>query len=99
MRIGSNPNKEIHQEQSVFLHQIIVPVYIPNEEGYFIDALKILKICLNSLCNTVHDKTYITVVNNGSCENVVRYLNALFLEKNMYSDKYETVLIFSIALI
>ena len=83
MRIGINPNKEIHQEPSEFLHQIIVPVYIPNEEGYFIDALKILKICLNSLLNTVHDKTYITVVNNGSCENVVNYLDELFLKKRI----------------
>lgn len=83
MRIGSNPNKEIHQEQSEFSHQIIVPVYIPNEEGYFVDALKILKICLNSLFNTVHNKSYITLVNNGSCQNVVHYLDELFLEKKV----------------
>lgn len=83
MRIGSNPNKEINQEESGFIHQIVVPVYIPNEEGYFIDALKILKICLNSLFNTIHDRTYITIVNNGSCENVVKYLDELFLEKKI----------------
>ncbi|NRS89400.1 hypothetical protein HNQ02_002329 [Flavobacterium sp. 7E] len=83
MRIGSNPNKVINQEQSEFIHQIIVPVFIPNEEGYFIDSLKILKICLNSIFNTVHDKTYITLVNNGSCENVVNYLDELFLEKKI----------------
>jgi cellulose synthase/poly-beta-1,6-N-acetylglucosamine synthase-like glycosyltransferase len=83
MRIGSNPNKEIYQEDSFFIHQIIVPVYIPNEEGYFADGLKILKICLNSLLNTIHDRTYITIVNNGSCENVVKYLDELFLEKKI----------------
>lgn len=84
MRLGSNPNKSIDQEQSQYIHQIIVPVYIPNEEGYFVDALKILKICLESLFNTVHDRTYITVVNNGSCENAVRYLDTLFLEKKIH---------------
>jgi hypothetical protein len=83
MRIGSNPNKEIDQEQSEFIHQIIIPVYIPNEEDYFVDALKILKICLNSLFNTIHDKTYITIVNNGSCESVVKYLDELFLVKKI----------------
>ncbi len=83
MRIGNNPNKEIHQEQSEFIHQIIVPVYIPNEEGYFIDSLKILKICLNSLFNTIHDRTYITIVNNGSCESVLNYLDKLFSEKKI----------------
>ncbi len=84
MRLGSNPNKSIDQEQSKYIHQIIVPVYIPNEEGYFVDALKILKICLESLFNTIHDRTYITVVNNGSCENVVRYLDTLFSEKKIH---------------
>jgi len=84
MRIGNNPNKEIAlEEQSQYMHQIIVPVYIPNEEGYFVDALRILKLCLNSLFDTIHNKTYITVVNNGSCENVVHYLGRLFLEKKI----------------
>lgn len=83
MRIGSNPNKEINIEQSEFIHQIIVPVYIPNEEGYFVDAFKILQLCLNSLFDTTHERTYITVVNNGSCQNVVNYLDELFLEKKI----------------
>lgn len=83
MRQGNNPNKQIEQKKSYFLHQIIVPVYIPNEEDYFKDALKILKICLNSLFKTTHDKSFITIVNNGSCENVVQYLNTLFLEKKI----------------
>jgi hypothetical protein len=84
MRLGSNPNKQVEQEQSQFLHQVIVPVYIPNEEGYFVDALKILTICLESLFNTIHNRTFITVVNNGSCENVVRYLDTLFSEKKIH---------------
>lgn len=83
MRIGSNPNKEINQEQSAFIHQIIVPIYIPNEEGYFVDSFRILQLCLNSLLDTIHDKTYITVVNNGSCQSVVRYLDELFSAKKI----------------
>ena len=72
MRLGSNPNKQVDQEeQSKYLHQVIVPVYIPNEEGYFVDALKILKISIDSLCNTVHDRTYITVVNNGEVSQII----------------------------
>lgn len=83
MRIGNNPNKEISQEASFFIHQVIVPVYIPNEEGYFTDALKILKVCLNSLFDTIHDRTYITIVNNGSCKSVVDFLDTLFSEKKI----------------
>lgn len=83
MRIGKNPNIKIQIDQSDYIHQIIMPVYIPNEEGYFADALKILKICLSSLFNTIHNKTYITIVNNGSCDNVKKYLDELFLEKKI----------------
>lgn len=84
MRVGSNPNKEVNNEkESFFIHQIIIPVYIPNEEDYFRDGLKILKICLNSLFNTIHNKTFITVVNNGSCNNVVTYLDELFKQKKI----------------
>jgi len=80
MRIGSNPNKSINQNKSEYNHQIIIPVYIPNGEGYFKDGLKILMLCLESLINTTHDKTYITIVNNGSSKEVVEYLDQLFLE-------------------
>lgn len=74
MRIGFNPNKDKIQGPNDFFHQVIVPVYIPNEEGYFKDSLKILEYCLESLFKTIHSKTYITVVNNGSCTDVNEYL-------------------------
>ena len=38
MRIGNNPNKDQRNEQSTYRHQIIIPVYIPNLEGYFKDS-------------------------------------------------------------
>ncbi|MEM0541974.1 glycosyltransferase family A protein [Flavobacterium sp. j3] len=83
MRIGSNPNKEINQQESFFIHQIIIPVYIPHEDDYFKDSFKILKLCLNSLFNTIHSKTFITIVNNGSCDTVLTYLDQLFAEKKI----------------
>lgn len=83
MRIGSNPNKQVSQTESEYKHQIIIPVYIPNEENYFKDGLKILMLSLESLFNTIHKKTYITIVNNGSCKNVSTYLDQLFLEKKI----------------
>ena len=83
MRIGSNPNKEVFQLESSFVHQIIVPVYIPHEKGYFVDAYKILKICLKSLFNTIDNRTYITIINDGSCERVTKYLDLLFFENKI----------------
>ena len=37
MRIGFNPNKDKLQSILEYTHQVIIPVYIPNEEGYFFD--------------------------------------------------------------
>ena len=77
MRIGFNPHKDQPIEKSEYLHQIIIPVFIPYFEGYFKDSFAILKLCLQSVFNTVHDKTFITIVNNGSCDEIKNYLNEL----------------------
>ena len=84
MRVGLNPNKDLTLETSSYVHQVVIPVYIPNKEGYFKDSFKILKICLESLFNTVHDKTFITIVNNGSCHEVIDYLDELYSENKIH---------------
>ena len=80
MRLGFNPHKDKQQIKSDYFHQVVIPVYIPNQEGYFKDSLEIFKLCLDSLFKTIHKKTYITIVNNGSCDVVIAYLNKLFLD-------------------
>lgn len=80
MRVGNNPHKDKTQEPTTFLHQVVIPVYIPHQGGYFKDSLKILQLCLQSLFETVHGKTYITIVNNGSCKMVMEYLDKLYNE-------------------
>lgn len=77
MRKGDNPNKSKLAEHSQFLHQVIIPVYIPNAEGYFQDSLRILKLGLESLFQTVHSLTFVSIVNNGSSQIVLEYLNEL----------------------
>lgn len=84
MRIGYNPQKDQPILNSEYLHQIIIPVYIPNFEGYFKDSLIILKLCLQSIFDTIHDKTFITIVNNGSCKLVKEFLDNLYLEKKIH---------------
>lgn len=81
MRIGTNPRKNDKHNAVDFLHQIIIPVYIPNNDNYFKDSFRILQLCLNSLFKTVHSKTFISVVNNGSDEKTVDYLNELYAKK------------------
>ncbi|QKJ64800.1 glycosyltransferase family A protein [Flavobacterium sp. M31R6] len=89
MRVGFNPHKDKIQIESDYFHQVIIPVYIPNEEGYFEDSFKILKLCLDSLFKTIHNKTSVTIVNNGSCLGVVAYLNDLF-QKNKIQEVIHT---------
>lgn len=78
MRIGFNPNKDKIQEPNDFFHQVIVPVYIPNQEGYFKDSFKILQYSLESLFKTSHPGTFISLVDNGSSKEVQDYLDNLY---------------------
>ncbi|UPZ16043.1 glycosyltransferase [Flavobacterium humidisoli] len=84
MRLGFNPNKDQETTNLTYSHQIIIPVYIPNQNDYFKNSLAILKLCLESLLLTVHKKTFITVVNNGSCAEVKNYLQELYVEKKIH---------------
>ena len=89
MRIGFNPNKDKISEPDKCFHQVIIPVYIPNEKEYFKDSFQILRYCLESLFKTSHRNTYFTIVNNGSCKKVVIYLNQL-LDENKINELIHT---------
>jgi hypothetical protein len=89
MRDAANPEKGKLFTMDDYTHQVIIPVYIPNHEDYFRDGLRILKICINSLLNTSHDKTYVTIVNNGSHKDVIHYLNTL-LDQNKIHEVIHT---------
>lgn len=78
MRIGLNPNKDNKLERNEFFHQIVIPVYIPNQEDYFKDSFAVLQLHLDSIFKTIHPQTFISVINNGSCDKVRNYLDDLF---------------------
>ncbi|MGC6429625.1 MAG: glycosyltransferase family A protein [Jejuia sp.] len=79
MRVGDNPEKAQNRLETNSYHRIVIPVYIPNlSDNYFKDALKIFELCFQSLYNTIHSKTRITLVNNGCCEEVSKYLLELY---------------------
>lgn len=84
MRIGINPNKNEPIAKSNYLHQIIVPVYIPNQEGFFKGSFAVLQLCLESLFATTHSKTFITIVNNGSDAIIANYLDSLLKENKIH---------------
>ncbi|MCG1036602.1 glycosyltransferase family A protein [Polaribacter sargassicola] len=89
MRIGNNPHKDLEYKIKCYGHRVIIPVYIPNQEGYFKDSLSILKVCISSLSITIDKDSAITVVNNGCCKEVIDYLNYLF-ENNTIQDLIHT---------
>lgn len=82
MRVGFNPNKDKVIMECKYLHRIIIPVYV-SKGKYKRDLLKILQFTLNSLYKTIHSRTAITVVNNGSNSEVVNFLNEEFKNKKI----------------
>ncbi len=84
MRKGVNPTKGgklISKEECH--HRIIIPVHIPNEEGYFKDAYKIFELCLFSIIKTATSKIKVSVISNKCSDEVnVRLLN-LYHEKHI----------------
>lgn len=68
MRIGVNPEKFKGEENTQYLHRVIIPVYIPNSnEEYYKESMDVLDVSLNSLINTINfETTAITLINNNS---------------------------------
>lgn len=78
MRVGYNPHKDQPIAEANFTHQVVIPVHIPQQDGYFADSLRVLQKCLESALSTSHSATFITVVNNGSDTTTAHYLTQLW---------------------
>jgi hypothetical protein len=72
-RLGTNPAKKYTEISKVHKLDVIIPVYIPNHEGYFRDSFEIFKLCLNSLHLSKSSPISITVVLNGCAKNVLEF--------------------------
>lgn len=84
MRVGFNPHKDQATDSSAFFHHVVIPVHIPEHDGYFKEAGKILSLCIESLTASCHTGTFITLVNNGSCTEVVHQLNQWLDQKRIH---------------
>ena len=83
MRIGSNPMKKNNLKTKKGYHRVIIPIHIPNLDGYYIESFEILKICVSSLLQTIHEETLITIINNKSCNSISKYLRTLLEEEKI----------------
>lgn len=80
MREGENPQRHKKMKMNSYSHRIIIPLYLPEMDGYYKDSFAIFKLCLNSLFKTISKDSAITVINNGCTPVVVDYLDSLYLE-------------------
>ncbi len=77
MRVGNNPAKNEKLLNDAY-HRIIIPIYIPNLEGYFKKGLEVTKLCIESVIKTKHLKCRLTIINNNSCIEIRSYLDGLY---------------------
>jgi hypothetical protein len=83
MRIGSNPNNHKKIDVAITSHRVIIPVYIPNAEGYFADAFNVFKVCITSLLKTITTDTAVSIISNASSEEVNQYIFELWEAKKI----------------
>jgi len=76
MRKGQNPAKTLDQVAKPERITVAVLNYIPFVSGFFAEMPEVLKACLNSLRNDPGLPFDLMVFDNGSCEEVRRYLQA-----------------------
>jgi len=87
MRTGDNPQRDKKLDLGDYFHQVIVPIYIPNLEGYYEQSFEVFKVSIDSIIKTSHKDTFITVVSNGSCKLVEDYIIELYRQ-----DKIQDVI-------
>jgi hypothetical protein len=90
MRIGTNPAKDNNKINVENYHRVVVPVYIPNFDGYFAELFDVFKLCIESLLLTVHQKTRITIYNNNCCEEVKKYIDQKYHESEIIDQVFHS---------
>ena len=72
MRQGNNAVRNKKLELQPCSHRVIIPLYIPNEDGYYQDAFNIFKMCLLSVQKTSISPLKISVISNGCCDEITK---------------------------
>lgn len=80
MRQGQNPNKSNNQLELHTHHRVIMVVYIPHESDFYAQSFAVFQLAIESLMRTQHQRSAITVIDNGCMEKVKTYLRALLDE-------------------
>ena len=84
MRKGYNPTKGgklVVKEPCD--HRVIIPLHIPNEEGYFKDAYRIFELCLFSVLKTASSRLKISIISNKCSHQVNERLLELYKDQEI----------------
>jgi hypothetical protein len=90
MRVGTNPEKSNLDIELKNYHRVVVPVYIPNFDGYFKEQFEIFKLCLESLLLTIHKGTKVTIYNNASHKDVKKYIASKYQESEAIDQVFHS---------
>lgn len=70
MRKGFNATRHQPIKGFVSQHRVIIPLYIPHEKEYYLDAFKIFELCVQSIKKSAVAVTLITVIANGCSQEI-----------------------------
>lgn len=85
MRLGNNPQKKDFKIEMKSNHRIVMVVFIPELNGYYKSMFEVVKLAIASLVKTIPSTSKITIVDNGSCQEIQAYLIDLFKKKQIDS--------------
>ena len=77
-RIGMNPNRGLRTMLPSARINLAVLTYLPDEIGYFEHRFDVTRMCLESLIANTPQPYDLLVFDNGSCPELVNYLNDLY---------------------
>lgn len=79
-RIGQNPSRGKTHDLAPARTTVAVLVYAPHQAGYFQDRLDVTRLTIESIIANTHEPFDLMVFDNGSCPEMVTYLQRLYDE-------------------
>ena len=77
-RIGQNPSRGKTLDHRPARTTVAVLVYAPHEAGYFQDRLDVTRMTIESILTNTQEPFDLLVFDNGSCPEMVAYLQRLY---------------------
>ncbi len=77
-RIGINPSRGQTLNFSPARTTVAVLVYAPHQGGYFQDRLDVTRLAIESILANTKERFDLLVLDNGSCHEMVAYLESLY---------------------